>query len=58
VHDLEAGRERMREEIEATKQGLERSKQHVNVLQSRRDQMRDEIAKLKVKLGMAPDAVI
>ena len=31
---------------------------NVTTLQSRRDQMREEIAKLKVKLGMAPDAVV
>ena len=47
----------MRSELEATRAGLERMKQHVTALQSRRDEMRTEIEKLKMKLGMAPDAV-
>jgi chromosome segregation ATPase len=58
VRSLEGERDRLREEIEGTKEGLNRSKEHINVLQSRRDQMREEIARLKVKLGMAPDAVV
>jgi chromosome segregation ATPase len=54
----EKERDTARSEIEGQRQGLERAKQHIAVLQSRRDQMRDEIARLKVKLGLAPDAVV
>ena len=36
---------------------LDRAKQHVSMLQTRRDQMRDEIVRLKDALGHAPDAV-
>ena len=57
VRDLEAERGRLREDMDGFRQGLERSKQHIGVLQTRRDQMREEIAKLRVKLGMAPEAV-
>jgi hypothetical protein len=39
------------------KAALERAKQHVNVLQTRRDQMREEIAQLKLALGRTPDAI-
>jgi multidrug resistance efflux pump len=54
---VESERDSLKTELEAVKAGLERAKQHVTVLQSRRDQMRDEIAKLKVALGQAPDAI-
>jgi chromosome segregation ATPase len=57
LHAVEAERDALKTELEAVKAGLERTKQHVNVLQSRRDQMRDEIARLKVALGQAPDAM-
>jgi chromosome segregation ATPase len=57
LRKTEAERDALKGELEAVKAGLERTKQHVNVLQTRRDQMRDEIARLKVALGQAPDAV-
>ena len=47
----------LKSELEAVTAGLDRAKQHVHTLQARRDQMRDEIARLKVALGQAPDAV-
>ena len=57
LHTSEAQRETVAEELEATRAGLERAKQHVNVLQSRRDQMRDDIGRLRFQLGLAPDPV-
>ena len=43
-------------EVDALKTGLDRAKQHVSVLQARRDVMREEINRLREKLGMPPDA--
>jgi hypothetical protein len=58
VRIAESERDEARREAVGHREGLERAKQHIAVLQSRRDQMREEIAKLKVKLGLAPDAVV
>jgi chromosome segregation ATPase len=54
---VEQQRAELASDLEATKAGLDRAKQHVSVLQSRREQMREEIARLRVQLGLAPDAV-
>jgi cell division protein FtsB len=51
-------RAELKAEVDGLKEGLERAKQHIGTMQGRRDQMRAEIAKLKVKLGLAPDAVV
>ena len=56
VHAREAERDALKAELEAVRAGLEQAKQHVTVLQSRRDQMREEIARLKVQLGHSSDA--
>jgi hypothetical protein len=48
---MESEREQLRTEVESLRAGLERAKQHVTILQTRRDQMRDVISKLKVALG-------
>jgi myosin protein heavy chain len=55
---LTVERDALKTELEATRAGLDRAKQHIARLQARRDQMQDEIAKLKVKLGLAPDALV
>ena len=49
---LEAERDALRVELEGVKTALERAKQHVSVLQARRDLLRDEIAKLRARLGI------
>lgn len=49
---LEAERDALRAELEGVKTALERAKQHVSVLQARRDLLRDEIAKLRARLGI------
>jgi len=54
---LEQEREQSRLELDATRAGLERAKQHIVAVQSRRDEMRAEIARLKVQLGLAPDPI-
>jgi chromosome segregation ATPase len=54
---LEQEREQSRLELDATRAGLERAKQHIVAVQSRRDEMRGEIARLKVQLGLAPDPI-
>ncbi|MHA3773400.1 hypothetical protein ACXR0O_17845 [Verrucomicrobiota bacterium sgz303538] len=48
-------RDKARVEAEAVNAGLERTKQHVAALQSRRDQMREEISRLKFSLGLTPE---
>jgi chromosome segregation ATPase len=53
---LEKNREALGADLDATRAGLERAKQHIAAIQTRRDQMRDEIARLKIQLGMAPDS--
>jgi chromosome segregation ATPase len=61
LQSLEAAkreRESLKEEIAGLNQGLDRAKQHIGSMQGRRDQMRADIAKLKVKLGLAPDAAV
>jgi chromosome segregation ATPase/ribosomal protein S27E len=57
VRLLEEERDHLREEVEGMRQGLERSKQHIGALQKRRDQMREEILKLRGKLGITPEVV-
>ncbi len=47
----------LKAELDATRAGLERTKQHVNTMQTKREQMRSEIARMKAQLGLAPDAV-
>jgi chromosome segregation ATPase len=49
---IEADRDALRSELEGVKSALERSKQHVSVLQARRDLLRDEIGLLRARLGM------
>lgn len=44
---IENERDMVRCDLEATRAGLERAKQHITVLQSRRDHMRDGVARLK-----------
>jgi len=59
--DAEAARKErdsLKEEVADLNLGLDRAKQHIGSMQGRRDQMRAEIAKLKVKLGLAPDAAV
>ncbi len=53
---LENERIRLGADLEATRAGLDRAKQHVQALQTRRDEMRDEVARLKVQLGLAPSS--
>ncbi|MEQ1853912.1 MAG: hypothetical protein ABMA01_20265 [Chthoniobacteraceae bacterium] len=50
---LEAERDSLRAELDGVKAALERAKQHVNVLQARRDLLRDEIAALRARIGTA-----
>jgi chromosome segregation ATPase len=51
LRSLEMDAEGLRAELEATRAGLERVKQHAVALQSRRDDMREEVARLKMQLG-------
>jgi chromosome segregation ATPase len=51
LHALETARDGAKAEAETYKTGLERAKQHVGVLQARRDVMREEINRLREKLG-------
>jgi chromosome segregation ATPase len=46
----ELERDQLREEVEALSDGLERSKQHIESLQERREEMRMQISELKGKL--------
>jgi predicted nucleic acid-binding Zn-ribbon protein len=56
LHAMEAERDAAKAEVEGLKTGLERAKQHVTVLQARRDVMREEINRMRERLGMAPDS--
>ena len=47
----------MRSKLDAVKTGLDRAKQHVSVLQARRDVMREEINRLRARLGLPPDTL-
>jgi hypothetical protein len=46
----------LKAELEAVTAGLARVKQHAETLQKRRDEMRDEIGRMRVALGQAPQA--
>ena len=50
--ELEGERDALRAELDGVKSALERAKQHVSVLQARRDLLRDEVATLRTRLGM------
>jgi hypothetical protein len=47
----------LRADLEATRAGVERAKQHITALQERRDQLQEEMARLKLQLGLAPSAL-
>jgi chromosome segregation ATPase len=54
---IETERNQQRTEIDSLKTALDRSKQHIQVSQARRDAMKDEIARLKAQLGLPVDNV-
>ena len=54
---MEEQRDGLNAELEATRAGLERAKQHVNALHNRRDELQEEMARLKMKMGLAPAAL-
>jgi len=50
---LEAECDALKAEIAGLKPALERAKQHVGVLQTRRDMLRDEVSSLRKRLGLS-----
>ena len=56
LRSLGVERDAAKIELESTRIGLERTKKHVGVLQDRVSQLRAENERMRVQLGLAPEA--